>query len=126
MLLITTLCHRVITLSSKDQSDRSVPLLLSSGPSHHVFNVRLLSVTFSSPTQSCDAPQSAWRDIGIESGLALIPLLTRLLLSLKGQSDRMCSATAYSPEPSHHFFDMGLSYVTLRVRVCSRLIKYRS
>jgi len=102
----------------------AVPTLISSGPSYHFSNVVLLFVTFSPPNPVTPSSQmephayptrrSTWRYIRVESGLALIPLVTRPLPSPQkaGLMD-YAVPPLISPGPSHHFSDMGLLSVTL-------------
>jgi len=84
----------------------------------------VLTVTFS-PTQSCDAlvtdgPPAyptrwgAWRDIGVGSGLALIPLVTGPLPSPQKVNLKGCAAPPFiSPGPSHLSSDVGLFVSTV-------------
>jgi len=77
-------------------------------------------MTFS-PIQSCDALVTdgppywgAWRDIGVGSGLALIPLVTGPLPSPQKVNLKRCAAPPFiSLGPFHFFSDVGLFVLTV-------------
>ncbi|KAJ8430477.1 hypothetical protein Cgig2_003059 [Carnegiea gigantea] len=59
------------------------------------------------------ARRSVWRDIGVGSGVALMPLVTGPLPSSQKIGLMGCAAPPrISPGPSHHFSDMRLLSVT--------------
>ena len=56
----------------------------------------------------------AWRDIGVGSGLALIPLVTGPLPSPQKVNLKRCAAPPFiSPGPSHLSSDVGLFVLTM-------------
>ena len=63
-------------------------------------------------------PWSAWRDIEVRFGLALIPLVIEPLLSLQEAGLMGFAAPSFiSPRPSHHLSDVGFLSVTDGIRI---------
>uniref|UniRef100_A0A7C9EWH8 Uncharacterized protein n=1 Tax=Opuntia streptacantha TaxID=393608 RepID=A0A7C9EWH8_OPUST len=113
----------------------AISLFISLEPFHLSFKVGLfvLTMIFSS-TQSCNilvADESlayltcwgAWRNIGVKSGLALIPLVMRPLPSPQKTSLMECAAPPFiSPESSHLSSDIRLFILTVTLSSISHYV----